>query len=108
MSMSEADTRANLIDPVLRDKGWTQEYVKREETARGARNLSGTATSPRCTSGGHGDRWPAEAQNLEPHLHTRGNVDTRTPEELLYIIEAKSREVHEALAIFRTKTDGGK
>ena len=34
MGMSEADTRANLIDPVLRDKGWTQEYVKREETAR--------------------------------------------------------------------------
>jgi hypothetical protein len=27
----------------------------------------------------------------------------RTPEELLYIIEAKSREVHEALAIFRSK-----
>ena len=40
--------------------------------------------------------------------HAKGNVDTRTPEELLYIIEAKSREVHEALAIFRTKPDGGK
>jgi type I restriction enzyme M protein len=39
--------------------------------------------------------------------HAKGNVDMRTPEELLYIIEAKSREVHEALAIFRTKPDGG-
>jgi len=38
--------------------------------------------------------------------HAKSNVDTRTPEELLYIIEAKSREVHEALAIFRVKPDG--
>jgi len=43
MGMSEADTRANLIDPVLRDKGWTQEYVKREETARAVEIVNGVA-----------------------------------------------------------------
>lgn len=32
MTRSEADTRANLIDPVLYQRGWTEAHVKREET----------------------------------------------------------------------------
>lgn len=31
--MNEADTRANLIDPALRLRGWTEDLVKREVTA---------------------------------------------------------------------------
>ena len=33
MPLSEADTRAKLIDPKLYQKGWTEEHIKREETA---------------------------------------------------------------------------
>lgn len=33
MSLSEADTRAKLIDPKLYKCGWTEEHIKREETA---------------------------------------------------------------------------
>jgi type I restriction enzyme, R subunit len=33
MPMSEADTRAKLIDPALHARGWTEEHIKREETA---------------------------------------------------------------------------
>ena len=33
MTMNEADTRANLIDPALRLRGWTEDLVKREVTA---------------------------------------------------------------------------
>ena len=33
MGMNEADTRANLIDPALRDRGWSKDLIKREETA---------------------------------------------------------------------------
>jgi len=33
MALSEADTRAKLIDPKLCQKGWTKEHIKREETA---------------------------------------------------------------------------
>lgn len=33
MGMSEADTRAKLIDPALHKCGWTEEHIKREETA---------------------------------------------------------------------------
>jgi len=33
MGLSEADTRAKLIDPTLHSRGWTEELIKREETA---------------------------------------------------------------------------
>ena len=33
MGMNEADTRANLIDPKLRSRGWSKDLIKREETA---------------------------------------------------------------------------
>ncbi len=33
MSRNEAETRAQLIDPVLHGKGWTEEFIGREETA---------------------------------------------------------------------------
>lgn len=33
MSLSEADTRAKLIDPALRLRGWTEDMIKREESA---------------------------------------------------------------------------
>jgi type I restriction enzyme R subunit len=35
MSLSEADTRAKLIDPALHDRGWTEDLIRREETDRG-------------------------------------------------------------------------
>ncbi|MEA2074372.1 MAG: hypothetical protein U9O85_01350 [Euryarchaeota archaeon] len=34
MSLSEADTRAKLIDPVLHRHGWTEDLIRREETTR--------------------------------------------------------------------------
>ena len=33
MSLSEADTRAKLIDPALREAGWGEQLIRREETA---------------------------------------------------------------------------
>lgn len=33
MSYSEADTRSNLIDPKLYKRGWTEDHIKREESA---------------------------------------------------------------------------
>ena len=33
MPVNEADTRAKLIDPALHKKGWTQDLIRREETA---------------------------------------------------------------------------
>jgi len=33
MLLSEADTRAKLIDPALHVRGWTEDLIRREETA---------------------------------------------------------------------------
>ena len=33
MSFGEADTRAKLIDPGLHARGWTEDLIRREETA---------------------------------------------------------------------------
>jgi len=33
--ISEADTRAKLIDPALHRRGWTEDLIRREETDRG-------------------------------------------------------------------------
>ena len=33
MTLSEADTRSKLIDPALHARGWTEDLIRREETA---------------------------------------------------------------------------
>ena len=33
MTLNESDTRAKLIDPALHDCGWTEDLIRREETA---------------------------------------------------------------------------
>jgi type I restriction enzyme R subunit len=33
MQLSEADTKAKLVDPVLHSRGWTEDLIRREETA---------------------------------------------------------------------------
>ncbi len=35
MSLSEFDTRAKLIDPMLHARGWTEDLIRRAETASG-------------------------------------------------------------------------
>lgn len=51
MSLSEADTRAKLIDPALHAKGWTEDLIRREETAGEIQVVAG---QPR-KSGGRAD-----------------------------------------------------
>lgn len=41
MALSEADTRAKLIDPALHSRGWTEDLVHREETAQGVDIVDG-------------------------------------------------------------------
>lgn len=48
MGLSEADTRAKLIDPTLHDRGWTEDLIRREETAPAIEIIEGRARrSPR-------------------------------------------------------------
>ncbi|PIS26136.1 MAG: restriction endonuclease subunit R, partial [bacterium (Candidatus Stahlbacteria) CG08_land_8_20_14_0_20_40_26] len=41
MHLSEADTRAKLIDPALHRQGWTEDLIRREETDRGIDIVNG-------------------------------------------------------------------
>ena len=43
VGLSESDTRAKLIDPALHAKGWTEDLIKREETAGAIDLLAGHA-----------------------------------------------------------------
>ena len=50
MSFNEADTRAKLIDPALRDRGWSEDWIRREETA-GRVQFIGSLEKPRRARG---------------------------------------------------------
>jgi len=52
MGMNEADTRAKLIDPALHARGWTEEHIKREETAGAIEIVNG---KPRQRAKGYVD-----------------------------------------------------
>lgn len=41
--LSEADTRAKLIDPAIHKRGWTEDMIRREETAGGIEIIGGKA-----------------------------------------------------------------
>lgn len=43
-ALNEADTRAKLIDPAIYQRGWTEDYIRREQTA--GRDGRGVATRP--------------------------------------------------------------
>src|SRR5215212_10981133 len=42
MPLSEADNRAKLIDPAIHARGWTEDLIKREESAGAIQLLDGT------------------------------------------------------------------
>lgn len=43
MSLNEADTRAKLIDPAIHKRGWTEDLIRREETAGTIEIVNGKA-----------------------------------------------------------------
>ncbi|MGH7232227.1 MAG: DEAD/DEAH box helicase family protein, partial [Nitrospiraceae bacterium] len=43
MPLSESDTRAKLIDPAIHARGWTEDLIRREETAGTIEIIDGTA-----------------------------------------------------------------
>jgi type I site-specific restriction endonuclease len=81
MGLSESDTHAKLIDPATHARGWTQGLGRREETAGAIEIIARKAFNP----------------------NARRDQDTRTPDDLLDVIEAKGREVAAALAQLRRR-----
>ena len=50
MALSEADTRAKLIDPAIHLRGWTEDLIRREETAGTIEIVGGRAPLARETA----------------------------------------------------------
>ena len=74
MALSEADTRAKLIDPRLHARGWTEEHIRREETAGTVEIVNG---KPRRRAKGRTDYT----------LRVRANPETQPV--AVAVIEAK-------------------
>jgi type I restriction enzyme, R subunit len=78
MPFNEADTRAKLIDPALYKRGWTEDLIRREETAGTVEIINGKA---RRRSRGR----------IDYVLRVKVNVDTQPV--ALALIEAKKENL---------------
>jgi type I restriction enzyme R subunit len=75
---SESDTRANLIDPVLRDKGWIFPYLKREESGRAVDLINGQ---------------PRQRTTVYVDYTLRVEVNTQSQPVAVALIEAKAESL---------------
>jgi type I restriction enzyme R subunit len=78
MPFNEADTRAKLIDPAIHKRGWTEDLIRREETAGTVEIINGKA---RRRSRG----------KIDYVLRVKVNVDTQPV--ALALIEAKKESL---------------
>lgn len=78
MALAEADTRAKLLDPILHSRGWTEDLIRREETAGAIEIIDG---KPRKQSKGRVDYV----------LRVKVNPDTQPV--AVAIIEAKAEDL---------------
>ena len=62
MPYSESDTRSKLIDPAIHSCGWTEELIRREETAGAIEIIGG---KPRKRAKGRVDYWLRIKVNAE-------------------------------------------
>jgi len=78
MPLNESDTRAKLIDPAIHRRGWTEDLIRREETAGTVEIINGKA---RRRSRG----------KIDYVLRVKVNVDTQPV--ALSLIEAKKESL---------------
>jgi len=78
MSLTESDTRAKLIDPAIHARGWTEELIRREETAGAIEIVDG---KPRKRSKGR----------IDYVLRIKVNIDTQPV--AVALIEAKTENL---------------
>src|SRR6266852_2489463 len=78
MTYNEADTRAKLIDPAIHKRGWTEDLIRREETAGAIEIL-----------GGRGRR--RDRGKMDYTLRIKVNPDTQPV--AVALIEAKKEEL---------------
>ncbi len=75
MPLSEADTRAKLIDPALHARGWTENLIRREETAGAIEVIDG---KPRKRARGRVDYLLRIAVNAESQPVAVALIEAKT------------------------------
>jgi hypothetical protein len=84
MPLSDADTRSKLIDPALYACGWTEDLIRREETAGSIAIVDGMVRK----------------QSPGPVDYTiRVKVNSDSQSVAVALIEAEGREIAEALVL---------
>ena len=78
MPLTESDTRAKLIDPAIHSRGWTEELIRREETAGAIEIVEG---KPRKRAKGR----------IDYVLRIKVNIDTQPV--AVALIEAKAEHL---------------
>jgi type I restriction enzyme R subunit len=78
MLLNEADTRAKLIDPAIHKRGWTEDLIRREESAGTVEIINGMARRP-------------SRGKIDYVLRVKVNVDTQPV--ALALIEAKKESL---------------
>ncbi|MBM4425418.1 MAG: hypothetical protein FJ030_18910 [Chloroflexi bacterium] len=77
MGLSEADTRAELIDPIIRGKGWMMPYVRREESGKRVDIVGGQ---------------PRQSRIVHLDYVLRVEVNAETQPVAVAILEAKAED----------------
>jgi type I restriction enzyme R subunit len=88
MPLGEADTRAKLIDPALHARGWTEDLIRREETAGAIEMI--------------GDRPRRRAQGRIDYT-LRVKVNTQSQPVAVALIEAKAENLPPAHGLEQAK-----
>jgi len=88
LSLSEADTRAKLIDPAIHARGWTEDLIRREETAGAIEIL---------------DARPRRRRSGRTDYTLRIKVNPETQPVAVAVIEAKSEDKQPAVGLEQAK-----
>ena len=90
MSLSEADTKAKLIDPALHHQGWTEDLIRREETACGIEVVDG---KPRRRERGRIDYLIRVRVNISSQPIATALIEAKQSDEVVdHIIIGKNLE----------------
>lgn len=79
MPLNEADTRAKLIDPAIKAVGWTEDHIKREETAGRIAIIGGKAVPRNLHAVQNPDSTPAVWRPIHPEAQGRDDGQVLPP-----------------------------
>jgi type I restriction enzyme R subunit len=88
MSLNEAETRAKLIDPAIKSVGWTEDHIRREETAGRIAIIKGKAV---------------RARTGRTDYTLRIKIDKDAQPVAVAVIEAKSEGKHPSYGLEQSK-----